>query len=464
MTNPHDFAAHHADRFQAQLVDLLRIPSISTSPEHAGNVQRAAQWLLEDMRRIGLEAAIFQEDGFLPLVYGEWLGGGPDAPTVLIYCHYDVQPAEMADGWTTNPFEPVVRDGKIYARGAVDSKSHVIAHLKAAESWLQTENGAPVNIKLLFEGEEESGSEHIFRFVANNPERLAADVCVISDGSNPDPNQPVLIYGLRGIITLELEVTGPARDLHSGHYGGTVHNPIQALSEILSQLHDDNGTVTVPGFYEDVRPLSSDERGALEESAPWMQSDWETVTGAPQPWGESEYRIHERIGARPTLEINGIAGGFYGDGFKTVLPRRALAKLSCRLVPDQNPDRIYDAVREHIRTLTPPTIRAELRRLEQGAPGILIQRDSPAMQATVRAYEKGWGTRPIFAREGGSVPVAAAFQQHLDCPLVMMPFGYKGGGAHGPDEYVVVDMFRRGINTAIHFYSEFAENFKAKKD
>lgn len=458
MTRAHDYAKAHRERFKAQLIELLRIPSVSTLPQHAADVQRAADWLVADMRRIGLERAeIHRQPGCLPLVYGEWLGAGSDAPTVLIYGHYDVQPAAPEDGWESDPFQPVERAGRLYARGAVDSKSHVIAQLKAVESLLAAEEHPPVNLKLLFEGEEESGSAHIFRFVAANRERLRAEACVICDGSMPHPRQPVLACGLRGIVEMELTVSGPARDLHSGHYGGTVHNPIQALAEILAQLHDEEGRVAVPGFYQDVLPLDEEERAALAEGMPWVEAEWQAVTGAPKPWGEPEYRLHERIGARPTLEFNGIAGGFAGPGFKTVLPARASARISCRLVPRQDPRRIYELVRAHVRQLTPPTVRSELRLVDPGAPGVLLDRHTPAMQAALRAYERGWGARPIFTREGGSVPVVSAFQQELQTPLVLMAFGYKGCGAHGPNEHVYLDMFYQGIDTAIYFCYELAQ-------
>jgi acetylornithine deacetylase/succinyl-diaminopimelate desuccinylase-like protein len=456
MRTPHQYARHHAERFRHQLVELLRIPSVSTMPDHAGDVQRAAEWLIEDMERIGLTARIYQQEGYLPLVYGEWLGAGEDAPTALVYCHYDVQPAFLEDGWDTEPFTPTERDGRIYARGAVDSKSHVIANLKAVEALLMADDPCPMNMKLLFEGEEESGSEHIFRFVAQNKVLLKADVCIVSDGSLPDVNQPVLDYGLRGIITTELVVTGPQRDLHSGHYGGNVHNPIQALVEILTQLHDTDGHVMVPGFYDGVLPLTDEERDVLSEIQPWIEAEWKAVPNAPQPWGEPEFRLHERIGVRPTLEINGISGGYAGEGFKTVIPAKALAKISCRLVPDQNPDAVLKALQETITRLTPPTVRSELRVLEEGSLGIILDRHAPSMRAAARAYEKGWGVKPIYSREGGSIPVVSAFQRDLQIPIVLLPFGYKGCGAHSTNEHVYIEMFHKGIDTAIYFYQEFA--------
>ena len=462
MTNPHEYAQEHAQDFIDQLTELLRIPSISTLEDHAIDVERAANWIINDMKRIGMHTAeIHRAEGYLPLVYSEWMGAGADAPTVLVYCHFDVQPAALADGWATPPFQPTQRDGKIYARGALDSKGHVIAHLKAAESLLAT-GGSPVNIKFLFEGEEESGSAHIFQFVKDNKEKLSADVIIVSDGSMPDEKQPVLVYGLRGIIELEVTVTGPARDLHSGHYGGNVHNPIQALTEILAQLHDENGHVTVPGFYDAVRELSADEREVLSDIQPWAEQEWQAVTGAPMPWGESEFHLHERVGVRPTLEINGIAGGFFGKGFKTVLPHKAWAKVSCRLVPDQHPATIAQLVKDAIQKIAPPTVHVDVHHWgDDDAPGVVLDYQSAGMQACIAAYEKGWGAKPILAREGGSVPVIAAFQQELDGDLVMMPFGYKGGGAHSTNEYVVIEMFHKGIDTAIHFYEILKEAAEA---
>lgn len=449
------YAQYHQARFCQQLNELLRIPSISTSSQHATDVHRAAQWLLEDMERIGLSARLIQSPPGLPLVYGEWLGAGTAARTVLIYGHYDVQPADYDDNWYSDPFQPLERDGKIYARGAVDSKSHVIIQLKAIESLIASGN-CPINIKILFEGEEESGSEHIFRFVRENSVLLSADVCVVSDGSMPRVDQPVLVYGLRGIISMELILSGPQRDLHSGHYGGSVHNPIQALSHIIAQFHDATGWVRVPGFYDAVRPLDKEERALLAPMDMIVQEEWRSVADAPAVWGETDYSLLERIGARPTLEINGIIGGFTGEGFKTIIPSRALAKISCRLVPDQDPDDIYAKVAHYIAEHVPPTMRYQLRQLEEGSRGILLDRKHPVWDAVVAAYTHVWGKKPLFTREGGSIPVVSVFQKYLNAPIIMMPFGYKGGGAHGPNEYVVLDMFYKGIQTMIYFAHEFA--------
>ena len=461
MTTAHDYASAHANRFLDEFKDLLRIPSISTLPQHAVDVQRAAEWLAADMRRIGMDSAeiIHMPGGRCPLVLGEWHGAGPDAPTALVYCHYDVQPAEMADGWDSAPFEPVERDGKLFARGAVDSKLHVMVHLKAVESLLASPDGSPVNIRLLFEGEEESGSETINAFVRQHADRLRADVGVVSDGTIITVDQPSLIVALRGIITMEVRLHGPRQDLHSGHYGGVVHNPIQALAEIIAQLHDDNGTVTVPGFYDDVRPITDIDRQHLRAALPWVEAEWRHVADPPQVWGEREFNLHERIGVRPTLEINGISGGYAAEGFKTVLPARALAKLSCRLVADQAPQRVAAAVRDYILSIAPPTVNCEVLILDEGAPAFVLDRDTRAVQAATVAYEKGWGRAPIYEWAGGSVPITYALARCVD-EVVLMGYGTKSGRAHGPNENIYLSAFERGILTTIHFYSEYAARWR----
>ncbi|MBI5671305.1 MAG: dipeptidase [Chloroflexi bacterium] len=454
MLNAHEYASANADRFLSQLQDLLRIPSISTDPQRVADVQRAAQWVADDLRRIGMQRVDIMPTAGHPVVYAEWLGAEANAPTVLVYGHYDVQPAELEAGWTSDPFEPVIRDGRIYARGASDDKGQVFAHVKAAESLLAT-GSSPVNLKFLIEGEEEIGSPNLSRFIDEHLDLLRADVCVISDSGMARMDQPSIVYALRGLVGMELEVWGPAQDLHSGQYGGTVHNPAQALAEIIAALHNPDGSVAVPGFYDDVLPLADDERAELERTA-FVEADWRKATGAPQPWGEAQFKLHERIGARPTLEINGMAGGFYGAGFKTVLPARAIAKISCRLVANQNPRHIYELVRDYVAMITPPTVRSELRLLQAGEPAF-VDRNTPAMQAAITAYEQGWGKPPVFSREGGSIPVVADFNHKLRLPVILMGFGLNDDGAHGPNEHFSIEMFRRGIQTAIYFYEAIAK-------
>jgi acetylornithine deacetylase/succinyl-diaminopimelate desuccinylase-like protein len=459
MSQPHDYATTNFERFKQELYELLRIPSVSTSPDHIEQVKQAAHWLADDMLRIGLEKVEIIPTAGHPVIYGEWSGAGEDAPVVLIYGHYDVQPALLSDGWHSEPFEPEERDGFIYGRGSSDDKGQIFAHVKAVEAILANRKPA-LNFKFLIEGEEEIGSVHLSDFVKANRDRLKADVCVISDSGMPRPDQPAIVYSLRGLVHMELEVRGPATDLHSGAYGGAVHNPLQALAEIIAQLHNPDGSVAVPGFYDDVLPLSDEERAELNKTA-WDINDWNRVTGAPMPWGESDFAIHERIGARPTLEINGITGGYFEAGFKTVLPAKASAKISCRLVSNQDPQHIGELVRDHILSITPPTVRSEIHTI-RGGPAAYVDIHTPAMKAAIHAYERGWGSKPIFMREGGSIPVVADVQKELGLPVILMGFGLNDDGAHGPDEHFSVEMFRKGIETAIYFYEEIGQTEKVK--
>jgi acetylornithine deacetylase/succinyl-diaminopimelate desuccinylase-like protein len=456
MSNPHEFAKRNEAQFLEQLKTLIRIPSVSTLPDHAGDVRRAAEWLADDLRRIGLGKVEILPTGGHPVIYAEWTGAGENTPTVLVYGHYDVQPAVMSDGWDSEPFVPVERDGKIYARGSSDDKGQVFAQVKAVESLLANGSKPSVNIKFLIEGEEEIGSPNLGKFVAATRDRLMADVCVISDSGMPNIDQPTIGYSTRGLMYLEVEVTGPKQDLHSGGYGGIVHNPAQALAEIIAQLHNADGSVNVPGFYEDVLPLGEHERAELLKGAK-SEADWQTSVGVPQFWGEPDYHLHERIGARPTLEINGYVSGFYGPGTKTVLPAKALAKISCRLVSNQEPQHIFELVRDQILHLTPPTVRSEVRLLAQAYPAV-IDIQAPAMKIAIAAYQKGWGKTPLFERGGGTLPIIADFQRQLNnLPVILMGFGLDGDGAHGPNESFSIKMFHKGIDTAIFFFEEFGK-------
>jgi acetylornithine deacetylase/succinyl-diaminopimelate desuccinylase-like protein len=455
MTQALDYAKANAAHFRAQLYDFLRIPSVSTDPEYQPEVKRAADWLVEDLKQIGLQVELLEMPERHPLIYAEWLGAGSDAKTVLIYGHYDVQPAVVEDGWDTPPFEPTEKDGFVYARGATDDKGQMFAHVKAVEAVLKSEGKLPCNIKLIFEGEEESGGRHLAHFIKTHGSRLNADVCVVSDGSMMTIDQPIISNALRGIMTMEVLVQGPAQDLHSGMYGGTVHNPLQALAEILAQLHHADGSVAVPGFYDNVLTLTPQERKEIA-AVPWETSEWQKETGAPQPWGEADFSLNERIGARPTLEINGMAGGFYGNGFKTVLPAKAMAKISCRLVANQDPQKIQQQVMDYIRHLAPPTVMIEFKQHGMGQP-VLVKTDTPVMQAAIQAYQKGWGAAPLFKREGGSIPVVADVQNTLGIPVILMGFGLNSDGLHGPNEHFSLTMFHKAIDTSIHFLYEMAQ-------
>lgn len=447
--NPYDYVAAQHDVFLEDLKAWLRIPSISTLSEHKADVRRAAEWLHHHLAAIGMPYVETFETAGNPLVYAEWLGAGPSAPTVLIYGHYDVQPADDAEGlWASDPFEPVVRDGKLYARGATDDKGQTFTQIKAVQALLELEQ-LPVNVKLIVEGEEESGSPSIHGFVREHADLLACDVVLVSDTHMLGLDRPSMVIGLRGMTYLEIEVRGPDHDLHSGSYGGAVHNPAQALAEILAQLHDAQGRVTVPGFYDRVRELSPAERAALAE-VPLTFEELQARTGIPAAWGEPDYALHERIGIRPTLEINGLVAGWTGEGAKTVLPARALAKVSCRLVPDQQPQEIEELVRHYVTALTPPTVTSTVRLLHDGMWAV-VETDSPFMQAAVRAYTFGFGKAPVFMREGGSIPVVGTFQSALHAPVILMGFGLPDDNLHGPNEKFDLACFRQGMRTAIHF-------------
>lgn len=448
------YANDHRQQSLTQLKQFLRIPSISTLSEHEEDMQHAAKWLAEALQQIGLEHVEISPTGGHPIVYADWLHA-PEAPTVLLYGHYDVQPADPLELWHTPPFEPTEREGNLYARGSSDDKGQLFIHLKALEALMQSAAGLPVNIKCMFEGEEEVGGENLEPWIKANRERLSADVAVISDTHILSEEQPTIVYGLRGLSYLEVHVTAAKSDLHSGIYGGAVHNPIQALAELIAQLHDENGSVAVPGFYNKVLPLDEAERAELAR-IPYTEETLIHETGVTKAWGESEYSVVERVSARPTLEMNGIWGGFAGEGAKTVLPAKAGAKLSMRLVPNQEPNEIAELVSEHLKRLAPPTVHIEVRNLH-GGDGAIIPRDIPPMQAAHAAYEETFGVAPIFVREGGSIPVVAALQKLLGMHTVLLGFGLPDDNLHAPNEKMSIAMFYKGIETAIRFYEKLGK-------
>ncbi|MCC6315249.1 MAG: dipeptidase [Thermomicrobiales bacterium] len=448
------YSRDHAQRFQDELFELLRFPSLSADPAHADDVRRTAEWLAEHLRELGAQNVAVMPTAGHPVVYGEWLGAGPDKPTVLVYGHYDVVPAAIEDGWDTPPFDPVVLDGRIYARGATDDKGQLFIHLKAFESCLQTGDGPPVNVKFLLEGEEEVSSPNLRPFIEVNPDLLAADVCIISDSSMPTIDRPAILQSLRGMTYVEVTVEGPHDDLHSGFYGGAVDNPALALVNILSKLHNPDHSIAVPGFYDDVAKLTDTERAEIAKTA-MSAEELLAATGTPAPWGEAAYTIRERVSARPTLEINGLLSGWTGPGPKTIIPARAMAKLSSRLVANQDPHKIYELLKEYIESIAPPTVRVSVNLLTTGEPA-LIDFTIPEMQAAVRAYEKGWGATPTFTRGGGSIPIVADIVSLLNMPVVMMGYGLDTDGLHGTNEHFSIEMFQRGIETAIVYLDELA--------
>lgn len=448
------YANSHADQFREQLLDLIRIPSVSTEPQRAGDVLRAAEFLKADLLAAGVERAEIMPTGGHPVVYAEWLKAGPSAKTVLIYGHYDVQPAEMADGWTSDPFVPVIRDNVIYARGSSDDKGQAFIHAKVVESYLKGAGSAPVNIKVLYEGEEEIASVNLKAFIEANLDLLKADVVVISDTGMIDPDQPAVCVGVRGLTYMQIDVQAANIDLHSGQFGGIVHNPALALAQIIASFHDEDNHVTVPGFYDDVVALSPAEREALKATDIPVER-LKAETGIPAAWGEEGYTLRERVGTRPTLEINGLLSGWTGEGSKTVLPAKAMAKVSCRLVANQDPQKIYEQVRDFVADISPAGVRVKVSLLSSGEAASMDIND-PAMQAVKRAYERGWGKAPIYLREGGSIPVVADFRKLLGVPVLLMGYGLNTDGPHGPDEHYSLAMFHRGIDTAIIFLEEIS--------
>lgn len=437
-----------------QLMELASIPSVGTDPAHRQDTLRAARWLADEMCAIGLQAVDVLPTAGNPVVYGEWSGAGEGAPTVLLYAHYDVQPARREDGWDSEPFEPQLRDGRLYGRGVSDDKSHCIMLLRAVAALLASDEGCPVNLRFLLEGEEESGSPNLLPFLRDNRERLQADTAVIADGGFEDPDEPLIVTALRGIVALELCVSGPAADLHSGIHGGIVHNPAQVIAEIVARLHHPDGRIAVPGFYDDVRQLSARERELLAEGD-MSDEDWHDLVGAPSDWGEPGYSRVERTGARPTLEINGIYGGYSGDGFKTVIPAQARAKISCRLVANQRPQEIHDLVCDYIRTIAPPTVTLDFVLLGSGDP-VEIDIDSPVVRALQRAYALHWPGPVGFRRTGGSVPIIAMFSEVPGISSVPLGFSTSDSGIHGPNENYRVDMLGKGIDTTVLFLQEIA--------
>lgn len=448
------YARANSERFVDELREMLRIPSLSGDPAHDRDVRRMAEWLQNHLKGLGVDRSEVMETAGHPVVYAEWMGAGSEKPTVLIYGHYDVVPAEMADGWHTDPFEPIVRDDVIYARGATDDKGQLLTHIKALESYLQAVGSAPVNVKVLLEGEEEISSPNLRPFLEEHLDMLRADVVVISDSSMRSIDEPAIMHSLRGMTYIEVEVHGPREDLHSGLWGGAAHNPAQALAEILARMFNPDHTIAVPGFYDDVVPLSDAERAMIAKTD-LTEEQYVALTGVPAAWGDAAYSIRERIAARPTLDINGLWSGWSGQGPKTIVPAKAGCKLSCRLVGDQDPHKVFALLKSYIESIAPRTVHVEVRLVTTGRPA-LFSFDSPAMQAAARAYVTGWGAEPVFTRGGGSIPVVADMAELMGVPVVLMGFGLDDDGLHSPNERYSLEMLRRGIETSIVYLDELA--------
>ncbi len=447
------FLDNSADRRLDRYKELLRIPSISGIPAHAPDCRAAAEFIAADLTKAGLEHVEVSETGGHPVVYADWLHAD-GKPTVLVYAHYDVQPADPEELWDSPPFVPVVKDGKMLARGSSDCKCHVAMHTRAVEALLATRKSLPVNLKFVIEGEEESSSVHLDGWLTANKERLAADFAVISDTSFFEGNVPALTVALRGLMYIQLDVFGSHIDLHSGVYGGAVDNPINALCHIVSALKSPDGRIQVPGFYDDVVELSELDRQSLAD-LPFDQEAYRKGIGVPAFMGEGGFTILEQLGARPTLDVNGIWGGFEGEGAKTIIPAHAHAKISCRLVSNQDPERIFELVSAYIAEVAPKSIRYDIKRLGDGRPS-LTPIDYPPTRAAARAIEATFGAAPLYIREGGSVPVCASFETILGLQVVLLGFAPADGNFHAPNEWMWMSNFETGIRTIARFWDEAA--------
>jgi acetylornithine deacetylase/succinyl-diaminopimelate desuccinylase-like protein len=451
------FAKKNGARFVEELKDLLRIPSVSTSPEHVEDVRAAAEFVAAGLRAAGLEDVHLIETTTSartghPLVYGEWMGAGPAAKTVLLYGHYDVQPAEPLDEWTSPPFEPAERDGNIYARGAVDDKGQMWMHVKALESALAS-GGLPVNVRVIVEGEEEVGGEGIAAFVREHGDQLKADCALVSDTEMFAPELPTLCVGLRGMIYTELEVRGAMTDLHSGMYGGAAPNPFVALAQIIAQLKRGDGHIAIPGFYDEVKEPTSDELDAWR-SLPFDEEHYRrTEVGSPALTGETMFSVLERTWSRPTMDVHGMPGGFIGAGAKTVIPAKATAKISFRLVPDQTPDKIFALYKKFVEENCPAGVTSEVRLIHSGEP-IVVSTDNDYIRAAAAAMKDVFGKETVYVRGGGSIPIVGDFVRELGVPTVMMGFGLPDDNLHAPNEKFHLANFHRGIESILRFFEK----------
>lgn len=448
-----DYLNQHKERFLNELFELIRIPSVSADSKFKADTRRAAEYVQAKLLAAGLDSAELIETPGHPIVFGQKLID-PSKPTVLVYGHYDVQPADPYELWHTPPFEPTIRNERIYARGACDDKGQFYMHIKALEGMIAT-NTLTCNVKVMIEGEEEVGSDHLGAFVTANREKLAADVILVSDTSIIANDVPSIETGLRGLSYVEVEVTGPNRDLHSGVYGGGVANPVNVLCELIASLHDDQGRITIPGFYDNVADLSEGERAELAK-APFDLNEYKRDLGVAEVAGEAGYSTNERTSIRPTLDVNGIWGGYTGEGAKTVLPSKAQAKISMRLVPNQTPDEITALFTRHFESIAPATVTVKVTPHHGGLPYV-TPIDSVEFEAASRAFEAAWGKKPIPTRGGGSIPIMALFEQELGVKSILMGFGLDADALHSPNESYGLFNFYKGIETIPYFYKYYAE-------
>ncbi|MFZ0969773.1 MAG: dipeptidase [Candidatus Acidiferrales bacterium] len=439
------------DRNLEELKEFLRIPTVSTKSEHKKDIELAAQWIADKLRGAGMQKVEIHPTKLHPIVYAE-SEQQPGKPTILIYGHYDVQPAEPLNLWTSPAFEPTVRNGNLYARGTADDKGQVHIHVKALEAIFKTEHKLPLNIKVMIEGEEEVGSVSLWDFVAKNRQRLKADALVVSDTSMLARGVPSITYGLRGLNYYEVEIIGPNQDLHSGAFGGAVPNPITILAEMIAKLHDKNFHIAIPGFYDDVDEISRAERKALN-ALPWKEKEFRKTVGAPALCGEKGYSIAEQTWTRPTLELNGIWGGYMGEGSKTVIPSTAHAKFSTRLVPHQDTHKIAKLVERHVRKLLPKTVKCNFQVLSTGKPWVAPYQH-PIFRTAIHALEQGFGKKAVFIREGGSIPLVTQIHDMFRVPCVLLGFGLPDENAHAPDEHILLENYFGGIKAVALFYDQ----------
>ena len=449
-----EFIESRREQHLEELCEFLRIPSVSAKSENKPDIECAAGWVADHLRSAGFKTVEIIPTNLHPLVYAESLEA-PGKPTVLFYGHYDVQPAEPLDLWTSPAFQPTVRDGNIFGRGTADDKGQVHIHLKALESLAKINGAFPVNVKVLIEGEEEVGSASLWDYVESHKEKLKADALIVSDTAMLGKGVPSITYGLRGLNYYQLELTGPVRDLHSGVYGGAVPNPLTILAELFANLHDKNYRVAVPGFYDDVAKVPAAERKALN-ALPWKERDFKRAVGAPNYHGEKGFTTVERLWIRPTLELNGIWGGYQGEGAKTVIPSKAYAKFSTRLVPDQNPQKIARLVEKHIRRLLPDSVHCKFEVLSTGKPWAAAYR-ARIFQTAQSALEKGFGKKAVFIREGGSIPFVTQMHDTFKIPCVLIGFGLPDENAHAPDEHLALENYYGGIKAVAHLYEDLGK-------
>jgi acetylornithine deacetylase/succinyl-diaminopimelate desuccinylase-like protein len=448
------YLGDHADEHLKGLDAFLRIPSISADPDHRADVRRAAQWIADELTRIGAEHALLTDTSSHPIVTADWLHAGPEAATAVIYCHYDVQPVDPLDEWVRPPFEPRYEDDIVYARGSGDDKGQLFMHLKAAEAWLQGAGSLPLNLRFFFEGDEEHEAEPSETFVRTHPELLKGEVCIVSDSDmQDDEGTPAITYGLRGIAYWDVRVFGPFQDLHSGSYGGGADNPANVLVRMLASLTDGHGRVTIPGFYDRVRDMTPEEHAAYAEQ-PFDEADWAKRIEVSGPMdGEPGYTLLERMSARPTFDVDGLWGGYSGEGSKTIIPAFAGAKISCRLVPDQDHREIEQLMIDHLQRVAPPTVRVEVKAIQGGQP-LITPLDHPGVRAAAAALEQAFGKAPLYHRSGGSIPVAAAMQDVLGLPSVMVGFASPNGNFHAPNEWMPLANYRGGMDALVRLWNE----------